>query len=252
MEIFNTALAFISEYGPMATAVALILAVSQSIASRKQYKKLYELSDKYEEIKRNISTQYKGEFPHFLPAVLDLIGDATKSIEIACDYPAFSIYSQREMFLKYRETLNKKIEELGRDNLKIKICYPNESIRRELTRKQFKIDNPGVKCTTLKKETSNLQRFFSQDGDNRNFEQLSFADINDLFIIQDKRFIDFFGNRIEFVEENISFKLYYWIIDDEKAIFSIPSVDDYDSDQGFFTSEVNLITAIKKLYRADS
>ena len=52
------------------------------------------------------------------------------------------------------------------------------------------------------------------------------------------------GTNLKFKRET-ELPVFYWIIDDTKAVFSIPSFTGFNIEQGFLTSDANLIKALK-------
>lgn len=189
-------------------------------------------------IKESISTKYIGLFPDFIPYTLDMLRNANKTIEIVCDFPCYSYFSDHEKYISYTNIINDKASK----NVSIHLTCPDAKRRKELAMKQLGGDQVGW---PLKEELkSKLNEFISRERIEKSFETLTFEDLNER-IEEVNAFVlkNIFRNKCYEVDQELP--LFYWIVDENQAVFSIPSFTDFNKEQGFLTSDANLIKALK-------
>jgi len=189
-------------------------------------------------IKESISTKYIGLFPDFVPYTLDILREAGKTIEIVCDFPCYSYFSDHEKYLEYTRIINDKASR----KVSIHLTCPNINRRKELVMKQLGADKP--EWPLKEKLEEKLTDFISREKMKTNYESLTFEELNqkleetNLFVLR-----NIFRNNCYEVDQELP--VFYWIVDDTKAVFSIPSFTDFNREQGFLTSDANLIKALK-------
>ena len=68
-------------------------------------------ADTLPQIYESLATRYIGDIKTCQPAIIDLVGRATKNVEILCDFPAYGSYTNCAEFAKYRGAIARKINE---------------------------------------------------------------------------------------------------------------------------------------------
>lgn len=186
---------------------------------------------KSDEIVKNLSTRYIGEFPFFLPNVVKELESARRSIYIAKDFPGYGIYSNHQEYLNYVKVLQQKLTE----RVEIKMVVLADNRRLEMHDLQFK----GVTIDQLKK-SDYFQNFVRWSGQNpediRNMEDFKSA----LAEEQRRACREDFRN-IYTKEFDGHMPVYLWIVDDSRAILSFPSLVGGAKEGALFTRDGKLI-----------
>jgi len=193
---------------------------------------------KSDEIVKNLSTQYIGEFPDFLPRMTNELESARKSIYIAKDFPGYGIYSNHRAYLKYRNVLQQKRE----DNIEIKMIVLNEERRGELHDLQFL--HVGFEQLKI---SDNFQNFLGWSG--RDPESINNKEEFKTALTEEQKGTlerDLRGIDIKQIDERIP--VYLWIVDDMCAMLSFPSLAGGAVEGAFFTKDGKLITRLKNIF----
>src|SRR5205809_3407310 len=83
------------------SAIALWLAL-------KTDRELRVVSAATADISKNLTTRYIGEFPSYLPDIVDVLGAADHNILIATDLPGYASYTNHDAYLDYKAAIDKR------------------------------------------------------------------------------------------------------------------------------------------------
>jgi hypothetical protein len=230
-------------------------------------------------IKDSLTTRYLGRFPDFVPDIVALLKQKiSKSIVIVCDYPAYCYFSEPEQWKEYKSVI---MSEASRDTISVDLTCVGAVTRRELLLQQFGVEptdsadaSKWSKTPMVLKELVAFLRHAAKDistekkkelkakhgielptshADDSGIEQikryaeaLSFRDF-DLLVqaIDEITRHDFRAASPKEIEQRLT--IYFWIVDGNKAVFSIPSFSADEREQGFFTSDAKLIDALNEI-----
>lgn len=250
-------LSFIEIAGLIIAIVALVavpFAMKQYFDAKEQTEKLKEATTqlsaqtkRLEDIWSSLSTQYLGVFPNYLDDIVKLLEGAHKSIIIFCDYPAYGCYSDPDQWLKYKQTIERKIQ----DEIDVRLTCMNAERRRQYHRDQFKsIEQDWKEFIFTEPNHDLLKRFYQRyrnalDSPNKKIEELSFDDFEKLMAEANQSMLNevFADAKEPPVELGVDMPLYFWLVDGAHAVFAIPSLSDEATEHGFKTGEAKLITA---------
>ena len=234
------------EFGALVLALAALgFAWRQYRDARKHTETLATHASTLGTIQRSLSTRYIGKFPDHIKEIISLVERAAHSVVIVCDCPAYCNFTKHDDFESYRVGLISKLH--GRIKSVTMIC-PDKAQRLQANKQQFaaavadwenwkKIGEKKEKIEILLREHGGKVKDASVDFDSLTLEQLF-----DMFEADDLRVIsEFHGNNVYQVPKEIS--LYFWIIDEREAIFTIPTLIDEAGEHAFYTADDKLITA---------
>jgi len=224
-------------------SVAFIIAVFSTIYALYQGQSSKKEAEILKNIANALTTKYLGEYPSFVHSTIDILQKAKVSIVIVCDYPCYSYFSDHNKWMDYRMA----IEKAAHNGLKVTIKFLNESKRRELVKTQFryKDSDPDAWKNPPEIET-HLKDLLRIEKSKFTVENITFHELLDIIEQAQKLALTSYFKMANLEETADSLPLYYWIIDDKEAIFSIPSFTEYDKEKGFYTSDPKLIDALGK------
>jgi hypothetical protein len=217
---------------------------AQAQVSESHKKELESHKNTLDLILRGLSTHHIGQFPEYIMPIANLVEEAKGEIVILCDFPAYGSFSAPHDFLRYRQALERKMDE-GKD---VRITCLDAEARVQLSHEQFSVE-PKT-WDKWKKRQANHERllaFLSSTENNTNIAELTVNRFAMLLEEQDARLLK--QNLLVANVKEISghIPLYFWLIDGEKAIFSIPSFSEKASEHGFYTIDPHLITGLQDL-----
>ena len=237
---------------------AVPFAVRQFLDAKNQTKKLENATRqlsaqtrRLKEIWSSLSTSYLGVFPNYLDDIVKILGGARKSIVIFCDYPAYGCFSDPDQWLKYKQTIEQKIQ----DEVDVRLTCMNAERRRQYHKDQFKRIEQDWQGFMSEEANHDLLKSFYQryknalDDPHKNVEELSFDDFEKLMAEANQSMLDevFADATVPPVELSVDMPLYFWLVDGVHAVFAIPSLSDDATEYGFKTGEAKLITAFQNM-----
>jgi len=197
-----------------------------------------------EVIRASVSTHFLKEFPHCLEDIVNLINKAQREVVILCDFPAYGSFSNPADFLKYRQAIERKIQ----DGISITITCFREARQKTVCAEQFAaVDENLESLKGNKAALDKLQRFLKFYAPSQTVDKLTKTEFLNLLTTQDDRMLreSFSGAIVHPVDAHLS--LYFWVIDGAQAVFSIPVISDRASEYGFYTSDGRLIMAFEDM-----
>ena len=194
-----------------------------------------------EQISANLTTQYIGQFPTFMPKIVEALAEAQDTISIATDFPGYGIFSNHEQYIAYKTAIERKVL----DELEITMVVLNKKERRRLHAIQFRdmtleeLQNPN------NASFDNFLRWSRRErGEIRDMKDFATAlgEEQTRALKQDFRGV----NRKEF---SGNMPLYIWIVDDKIAVFSIPALAGGAREGAFLTRDHRLISELHTIFK---
>jgi hypothetical protein len=210
-------------------------------AQAKDIRSQAELSESHAKILNSIlltqSTHHIGQFPDYISAIAELIGQAKKGIVILCDFPAYGSFSASHDFLKYRHAIERKIDE----DVPVKITYLSPACRLALTREQFSKEEK-IWDGWKKKNHERFRAFLQSHDSEISVDDLSIEQFAAFLEEEDVRMVDETFARADTLPTDTYIPLYFWLIDESSAVFAIPSFSEKSTEHGFYTLDPHLIS----------
>jgi hypothetical protein len=224
-------------------ALGVVLGLAAVVFAWFQYKDARTMTTQLTTIRDSMSTQYIGQFPDFVPKIIELIRSAKSDLLIVCDVPAYALFSDYKNFVRYRSAIEDRIV----DGVKVRMVCLNAEQRLQLHHEQF--DKAGADWEEWRtRNTERLRVFIEHQALHVSADQFT----PELFISAVSRGHEnalnhAFGRAlIHDVSDPLS--LYFWVVDGIRGVFSIPSFTENATEHGFLTSESKLLTAFEGIY----
>jgi hypothetical protein len=242
----------------MLGALAIVLAAIQFADARHTLGNIEEVSGKLEgstndlqnlredlttstkRLEGQLSTRWIGVFPDYLPQIVDLVGSATESVVIFCDFPAYGEFTKWDTYGKYAEVIREK------GPLVSLLCL-DEDKRRALAEQQVSTGG-GWESWRSAHEVQIGEYLADQEHDD-DPKTISRQRLVSLLCAGDARALrDEFGAAEKWTT-SLVMPLYFWIVDNEKAVFGLaPFVQEKALEVGFRTVDGNLIGALNGIF----
>ena len=232
----------------LATLLALILAIYESIRSRRQ-------SNKLEEIGQSLSTRVIGTFPHYLDRLANLISSADASILGMCAYPQHGAFSCPEGWSRLEGAVR---EVIRNDNVSVELIFASSRIRLENDQEQFHEAVTDWEEWKSRHEAE-LRRYFQKnEGGVRSSPYASEADLKseyDWFNLQESceqhtlSVWKGWDSNLDITEVDELMPVFLWVRDDQEAIFVMMSYDHTAVSYAFYTCDSGLLRALTSLAR---
>lgn len=237
----------LSVIGLIVALIALIVGFWHVYEIRDQVKELKKQTEQAQAhtksldiLRRELPTRYIGQFPDYLQQIIDLMNRAEKEIVIFCDFPAYGSYSSPKRFVKYRQKLEDKLA----DNVPIQLTCLNTAGRMKVTRKQFS-RQPWDEWIKDPKNDEQLKWFLKHHDKSNELaedEFISLLEEDDAGMLKIMR-----GSGAQVCEVNRDIPLYYWLVDNQEAIFAIIVLSERAIEYGFRTTDQQLINALSEM-----
>jgi hypothetical protein len=198
--------------------------------------------DAIEDVLRlGLRTRYAGGFPECFEMMAHLLKEAKHTIRIICDFPCYGFFSSRDVFEKYEQILRTKI----REGVDVTFLFPTAAKRRELQVIQF-----GDSAADWKRLTADPEflRCLKEVEDLDAIQIDSIKKLHDYFLrIQKSRFLSVpeFSKRTTEISSIPA--IYAWVVD-RKALFTIPKFGLNAAEQGFYTSENDVVDVLESVW----
>ena len=200
----------------------------------------------FAEMQKSISTRYVAHFPLYFKDIVALIDEAQERIDIFCDFPAYGSFSSREYFLDYRHKLEKKLDQ----GITVEITCLSREGRSALVKEQFL----GRHGDWDKKKYSEafgtqLADFLDAHGKRSELAGLTLETFLGMIEQEDTLMLTEFLSKAAISQIKAHVPIYFWLIDNRKAIFSIASLSEKEIEHGFVTTDSSLIKALISMRR---
>ncbi len=194
----------------------------------------------------HLTTKEIGSFPGYMTEVDRLISEARESVFIATDFPGHGAWGDRGRYGAYVKALeNRKADRVRRGHaLSVQVLCLDQPGREKALQDRFPESRwrdyvkrgPFARARRLYEELENCEipeqrPAFLQEMNLRQQRALE----------SDLRFADRW-------EYRGLMPVYLWIIDQEKAVFAIPTFGDQLTEYGFYTEEAGLVQALVSVW----
>ncbi len=230
------------------TVIALLIAVWQtvlSIRSSKESSQLTKNIEKHEEklnrIQESLSTKYLDQFPFYLNDIAKLLDRAKQRIFIIVDIPGYGIFSNPNGWLLFKQSIERKVNE----GIEVSVILYSKEKRIKILKEQFHHKGNEFKewiNSSIMKDKVNkyLQRF----GEGFKLSELTHESYIQISENAQLKILNEIFSSIDIFETDDFIPIYFWMIDDSEAIFSIPAFTEDATEHGFFTSDQSFIKAL--------
>ena len=252
----------------IATVVALVLAIGQTLLAHRQTKDLSFISDtarrQMEElpsisdtarrqtdelsfISNALSTKYLGSFPEYLTQLNSLVENTKRDLLILSTIPSHGVFSDHEEWFKRKQAL----EDALHRKVKVNCVFANASKREEHRRNQFR--DALANWSAWRSNPVNaarLQQIVDRFGDGGSIQELTsdqFLNLLETASIQELE-RTYKGAAI-ITQIHFRPPLYMWIADGKEAIFAFWTTRPNHAAQAFWTTDVRLIDALAKIHQ---
>ena len=191
-------------------------------------------------VQSSISTQYLGKFPRFLKDIVDLVNGARHSLVIFCDYPGYGEFSDPARALEYQQA----IERQWRAHVTIDFTCLDAETRKKNISDQF-AGQEWINWANDQEKSEKVLRFLRNTG-HVDPQKATITEVIDALQALDERLLG--ESYLKPVRQIVlHMPIYFWIADEQKAIFTIPTVG-RSFEHGFLTSDHALIQALLEMY----
>ncbi len=199
-----------------------------------------ELASSTVHLEEQLSTRRVGVFPRFLPKIVELLRSANESVLIFCDFPAYGDFSSPHSS-EYAARVKEKED-------KVSLLCLSQVERSKLVGEQIPADDWNA---WLEAHSDKLQAFLKRSRLDGNHDHRTVARNQLLHILneRDTRALDSEFARATVHTTNLVMPLYFWIVDGERAIFSLAPLLKADAlEVGFHTTDQDLIKAFEDIF----
>ncbi|MFN0055833.1 MAG: TIR domain-containing protein [Planctomycetales bacterium] len=197
-----------------------------------------------EEMKIGVRTRYAGSVPDCFQLACRLLRKARENVMVLCDFPCYGIFSCRRLYNRYESILKKLIE----SDISIEFIFPNAECRRELQEIQFGNDQRAwsnlIRDDQFKE---NLKVFEKREKRQPKIDSIQkFHEC--LESVHDRRLLRLATEQAQVYEISEVPRLFMWIVDKKRAVFTIPMVGSKSNEQGFYSSEPEVLDALVSVW----
>jgi hypothetical protein len=220
-----------------------LLAIPGSIKGAQAIKEMREMREDLKsaitDLKGEVETHYIDNFPVFIPKIVQILGEAKKTITIFCDMPAYGVVSDPRGFRRYARVIQDKAEEKDIVVRMLHLNAPGRAATREI---EFK--DPWEKLG----EEERVAAFIGKSR-----KKLDGADPkNDFLALIEERQVEalksFKEAGVDADETDLIMPLYFWIVDGEKAVFALTEFSEEAHEPGFRTRSEKMIGAMEGIF----
>ena len=222
-----------------AAVIGILLAYVHAYHLRRQVKSVSELA-------RWLPTHPIGLFPTYLRDIVTLLNNARESITIVCDYPAYGVFSDPRTYFRYCQTLETRIHE----HVKVRVtCLDNEHRDARTTAEFARYDKTWDQWRRA--HLTNIRELLlTHGGHDEPANTVTRDEIVKLVTDDDYKVLTGAlqnAQRVDVVAEDMC--VYFWLVDNREAIFSIPSFAEAGDERGFYTRDADLIAGLREIRR---
>lgn len=197
-----------------------------------------DLSTSTERLEDQLSTRRIGVFPDFMPKIVELLRSATESVVIFVDFPAYGEFSKPEAFKEYAEVIEDK-------SSLIQLLCLDDDARCELTRDQVGSDPQDDRKGS---NDDRIREYLDFRGLSYELEPLDRDAFVQLLAAGDTNTLEGEFGAAERWVTTVAMPLYFWIVDDEDAVFALAQLEPDALEVGFRTSDADMIGALKGIF----
>ena len=197
-----------------------------------------------EAIASSVPTRFVGEFPKNMRAIHEVIANAVSGIEIMVDIAAYGHYSNPELYIEYRQRLEKLAENPG---VQFRMIVYGEKLNEESRRGQFRIED----FPPSKKEAAEHYKRFC-DSLPQKERPTTYVDFIKLLARREVQYENFLQSlctcRAEIRKSEEPFRLFLWLADQREAVFSFEMYGEHFHEICFRTRDRDLTRTFAELF----
>ncbi len=220
----------------VATVVALVFAWAQLRHAQQQARDLQTITS-------SLSTRYLRQFPNFSTDIASLLARARQRIDVFCDLPAYGLVSNQQAWFEIEQVIRRKLQE----QVEVDVMFYDKKRREEVLREQA--DHKDFRSAG-EHVTAALSRLLEDADDARTVEELTQEQILQLCLKRHEQVAnEVYRGASAKVDATVSKPLpvYFWMIDTEEAVFSIPIFSGDSTEYGFSTRDRDLVAALLEM-----
>ena len=241
------------------TVIALVVSVFLSYKQSKEAENLTAnltvigdgLTSKLTLISDTLSTRYLGEFPDFLPEIINVLTGAQNKVVIVCDFPTYGRFSKPDLWLDYKHIIE-KITESSKVSISF-VCLESKA-RIDFSRKQFfhkpPTEEQWEKFCSEPVFHLKMKPLLIRNGLENKLPLPTFNEFINLLEKEDNDMLQITFSNIKYILTPDPMPLYFWISDDKTGVFSFPSYESDKSEFGFVTSDQKLIASFLQIHES--
>jgi hypothetical protein len=230
-------------FGTLGTIVGLAMAGRTLMRARNETERAQALTKSLTDIHASLTTRYEGQFPKFLPKIVRLLESAKESIVIVCDFPGYGAFTDPDVFLDYRQTIERKIQ----NDVAVSVTCYNEYQRRKFFDEGFSDTRAWDKWIATPDSVQSLAKYLKKTGRTQQAQSITQVQLADLLEEQDQKILGDHFRGAEVHEIGTLLPLYFWLVDGRSAFFVFSVRSEHAFEHGFATTDKTLITAFLEL-----
>jgi len=246
LDVFRTAYQWYVTHKSPFELLGLMLAVFGTLFAVLSIKDGQKLTRDLRTVFDHLTTKEAGSFPAYMAEVDRLIAEARESIFIATDLPGHGAWADRGQYGAYVKALeNRKADRVRRGHpLNIQLLTLDPTGRERALQERY----PESRWKDyLKRGGFQKSRRMYEELENCEILESREKFIAEMRARQD-RALDADLRFAERWEYGGLMPVYLWIIDNEKAVFAIPSFGDQLTEYGFVTQDAGLVQALLSVW----
>jgi len=209
-------------------------------------------------VQSQLSTRRIGVFPQYVDRLVALIRNAKKSLVFAVDFPGYCSFSDHDVWLQYKTSIEAAIGRLPKTHNEspVKMAWLNPDLRRSVLKEQFdpkdindakdewknRGNNMALLTHYLDVHRGSIPTLPTVTPDTITYKQFaSFVEHDQAIIIQ-----CFLAAECKSVTDGLN--LYFWIVDESEAVFAIPNYNARNQSVAFYTRDKALVDGLLQIY----
>jgi hypothetical protein len=200
-----------------------------------------EMTAETKAIKDEMSTRFVNVFPYNLRTIVDMMGNASSSVDIMVDITGYGHYSAPEEFTKYQNKLN---ELALNSNVRLRMLVYGQELTAKTRDEQF---GGAAKFAKIKSSTQ-FKHYFKEvhRGYCEPTDYAAFIKILEEKELSYEKEVKGRGAVVGCSEQ--PFRFYLWLIDEAEAAFSFQTYGEHFDEICFRTRDGHLIKTLTRLF----
>jgi len=188
-----------------------------------------------------ISTKYLGVFPLGFPVIAELIGNASRTVDIMVDSVAYGHYRAPEQFSIY---LGRVREAASDRKVIIRMLVYSPRLKEKVRDEGFR----GAEHFEETRRSLFFQRYF-EEWHRGARKPGNYADFLRTLALSEQSYeAEVQNSGVKILRSEEAFQVFLWLVDDEEAAFSFP-IHGEPAEIGFHTRDASLLRTFSQLFR---